>query len=129
MRISDWSSDVCSSDLALHRRAGQSAFEPGRDVAEAVGPHQLTRLVEVDQVVHPAQRRDVGYCVVVAHDPRPHREPAVEHAQQPLRFVSLALQQALVLVLLPDELVEETERSEEHTSELQPLMSNSYADF
>src|SRR3546814_10166967 len=130
MRISDWSSDVCSSDLG------------------------------------------------------PALEPPVEHAQQPLRLVDVALQRPLVLVVLAGELVEEPDlpehrpdrrhlekhpldrlpargcvggdelaglvgqvhqdrarleqpqrlparpaRSEEHTSELQSLMCISYAVF
>src|SRR3546814_10628544 len=32
MRISDWSSDVCSSDLAEHQRAGQADDLPRRHV-------------------------------------------------------------------------------------------------
>src|SRR3546814_18436425 len=33
MRISDWSSDVCSSDLGAEHRAAEILFEPVRDIA------------------------------------------------------------------------------------------------
>src|SRR3546814_5332069 len=105
-----------------HRRPRQPALEPGRHVPEAVELHQFPRLVEADQVVHPAQRGDVCNGVLVAHDPGPALEPPVEHAQQPLRLVDVALQRPLVLVVLAGELVEEPDRSDEHTSELQSLM-------
>src|SRR3546814_10210385 len=35
MRISDWSSDVCSSDLILHPPAGRSGFYPDKRRAHA----------------------------------------------------------------------------------------------
>src|SRR3546814_11328402 len=87
MRISDWSSDVCSSDL-------------------------FPRLVEGDQVVHQAQGGDVGDGVVVAHDPVATLEPPVEHTQQTLRIVDVALQRALVLVFPAGKLVEEAKLPE-----------------
>src|SRR3546814_1411414 len=102
-------------------------------------PPLFRSLVEADQVVPPAQRGDVCNGVLVAHDPGPALEPPVEHAQQPLRLVDVALQRPLVLVVLAGELVEEPDlpehrpdrrhRSEEHTSELQSLMRISYAVF
>src|SRR3546814_10970741 len=76
-------------------------------VPEAVELHQFPRLVEADQVVHPSQRGDVCNGVLVAHDPGPALEPPVEHPQQPLRPVDLALQRPLVPVVLACELVEE----------------------
>src|SRR3546814_16078492 len=46
MRISDWSSDVCSSDLAaIDRIVGQAAIRRTRAVTSAVEP--------VDQIDHP----------------------------------------------------------------------------
>src|SRR5690606_7601742 len=95
-----------------HRRPRQPALEPRRHVGVAVEPDQLARLVETDQVVDPAQGRDVGDGVLVAHDPLAAREPPVEHAQQPPGLVDVALQRALVLVLLAGELVEEPDLPE-----------------
>src|SRR3546814_10782498 len=48
MRISDWSSDVCSSDLAKHGRAARAAAErPGND-AGAFLRRDRTARVEMD---------------------------------------------------------------------------------
>src|SRR3546814_11445127 len=79
-----------------HRRPRQPALEPGRHVPEAVELHQFPRLVEADQVVHPAPRGDVCNGVLVAHVPGPALAPPVEHAQQPLRPVAVAPQRTLV---------------------------------
>src|SRR3546814_6915120 len=99
MRISDWSSDVCSSDLIgcqAHRY--WSLLQPAHNVAQArvgsprQGDDDLVHLVaadEADQVADRAQQRQalVGLCHA--------RCPVVDEADQ---------------------------RSEEHTSELQSLM-------
>src|SRR3546814_1452302 len=104
MRISDWSSDVCSSDLL--------------DVF-------VDRTVLVDEGVG---ARDVGLrlVVVVVRDEildRIVREKLLELAVQ-LRRQGLVRRhdQRRPLQLLDD-------RSEEHTSELQSLMRISYAAF
>src|SRR3546814_5755477 len=102
MRISDWSSDVCSSDLDVGPcRAGAEHAERGgdhRDIADRIvaraDPH----------------RAPIGIALAVA--PQHQRAGEVgdqrEHADNPHR---LGL------------------RSEEHTSELQSLMRISYAVF
>src|SRR3546814_6443804 len=74
MRISDWSSDVCSSDLGVDRRAVDAE-------ALAEGAHPLVILIEL---LTPGQRAprdqlvDVGVTRVVAHvlafQPRPRSE-------------------------------------------------------
>src|SRR3546814_1856403 len=69
MRISDWSSDVCSSDLAFARKAVQSS--DGR----ADDPVRRARLpVELDQHGYGIWRRTVGKLSqgeVAARLPRP----------------------------------------------------------
>src|SRR3546814_20060487 len=70
MRISDWSSDVCSSDLVLAH--GCLAAEPERDVqqrlAAAINDQRpFTGLV--DPVEHPQQRRLA--CPVAPEDRKP----------------------------------------------------------
>src|SRR3546814_10347190 len=89
MRISDWSSDVCSSDLVRTRN-------------------------------HPA--------VADLHRLLPAPVAAVEH-EAARRLDRTAEEDRLVewFVMFDLELVEH--RSEEHTSELQSLMRNSYAVF
>src|SRR3546814_6545313 len=102
MRISDWSSDVCSSDLlefAAHRR-------PLRAPAPHPQPGEARRLRQPlrdeDEQRHHRDDEDFG-------------KADVEHGRAP-RIAASALD--LVVV-----------RSEEHTSELQSLMRISYAVF
>src|SRR3546814_6021806 len=122
MRISDWSSDVCSSDLADHVWPArgivapcQSDLEPagllgnrGRPVGEVAGERlKAGPGQQVDVLRHPARP-----AALVDH---------LHEAHQPL--VAILLGQAADLGL--HRLV----RSEEHTSELQSLMRLSYAVF
>src|SRR3546814_4638151 len=102
MRMSDWSSDVCSSDLLIEMRphravaAAELHAEPVGDMQRGIGEHgifpELERDVEGDDI---AQQRTRG-------------------------------------ILRPDLLSDRgvlVGRSEEHTSELQSLMRISYAVF
>src|SRR3546814_3071838 len=119
MRISDWSSDVCSSDLAAVATAAGSGWPwldlKRRQVAFFLEPrlavpgtlprqqhvHQRTRLVGVvDRQLH--QPAGVGMDGRLAQLRRIHLAKALEAGHV---------------------------RSEEHTSELQSLMRNSYAFF
>src|SRR3546814_2156737 len=103
MRISDWSSDVCSSDLG-DLVEPQGGVRPRADELAGVERAGLQRL----EHVAPAQR-------LHRHaEPRAHfRREAGGAEAQPLQVVD-----RLDLV-----------RSEEHTSELQSLMRLSYAVF
>src|SRR3546814_8910544 len=97
MRISDWSSDVCSSDLPIER------------ISTAVfGDYQITDGIQIfgeflythrksDQLATPGTLRNISISAANPTNPTG---------------------QDLLLV-----------RSEEHTSELQSLMRNSYAVF
>src|SRR3546814_5118219 len=102
MRISDWSSDVCSSDLG---EAGPGGA-PNGDL-----------YVDVQVRPHPIFQRegDDLYCEV------------------PIRFSQAALGATINVPTLDGtaeiRVPEETQRSEEHTSELQSLMRISYAVF
>src|SRR3546814_6035091 len=115
MRISDWSSDVCSSDLPRRRprpgRAARRATSPralslrdrsfGGLLAARIlhrAPYLLGRRRHVD-VADAERRQRVDYCV-------DHRRTGADGA---------GFAGAL--------------RSEEHTSELQSLMRISYAVF
>src|SRR3546814_2854245 len=108
MRISDWSSDVCSSDLVLE---GVVAGVRRRADGTAGDLHVLL-----------TQRRDhVGGGEAVGGellriDPDPQRELALAEEDQIADAVESQQQ-----VAYP--------RSEEHTSELQSLMLISYAVF
>src|SRR3546814_1933389 len=114
MRISDWSSDVCSSDL-VHRpeAAAQQAFLPHRvrlQAAQAV-QHQADaeHAVDAEQRGMAVGRGEVGAL----------------HVEQRQRGVDQEAQQAGA-----DQVPGwKQARSEEHTSELQSLMRISYAVF
>src|SRR3546814_2651100 len=110
MRISDWSSDVCSSDL----------IEGGRDRRHSA--KQLESVLANSQRLLTMHRIAVGVgqwarpfiAVVIAddfHRPRGKGGLKIVHHELARREVERQL------------------RSEEHTSELQSLMRTSYAVF
>src|SRR3546814_3152960 len=112
MRISDWSSDVCSSDLSARtpRRRTQGARPgPAPFFAPAMRPARSSPLHELP----------------MSHDPRTdHRLPAAR------RLPMLALPAALLACASPALAADANPaRSDEHTSELQSLMRISYAVF
>src|SRR3546814_1925202 len=115
MRISDWSSDVCSSDLVRHHRCNLDdrvavGVEPGH---LQVDPDQPAVACAIACHVCPCCRiqrniialRQRATCSGQRRVPATAAEPV---GQPPAGFVA---------------------RSEEHTSELQSLMSISYAVF
>src|SRR3546814_2349954 len=117
MRISDWSSDVCSSDLRRKPVGGLAvaAFEHrAHRHRRVVGArlHHLPLAVEAGQEAGPA-RRQRGGIVAGANV----QMPVIERGGIGLERVIIA-GETLHLV-----------RSEEHTSELQSLMRISYAVF
>src|SRR3546814_4927121 len=109
MRISDWSSDVCSSDLRFRNRAGHN------DLAHPAEPEivdgESGRLRSGQRQLHAGDLRQA----IVGHQPQElDPEAHVRHrAQDVARTVERA----------------DAGRSEEHTSELQSLMRISYAVF
>src|SRR3546814_7104100 len=105
MRISDWSSDVCSSDL-WHRQADQVEAETG--------------VKRVGKRFHPFAEQAGQQGGVAAGQARFHCQiPNVPiAAEQPGNEAAAALAPLLQRL-----------RSEEHTSELQSLMRISYAVF
>src|SRR3546814_8871881 len=114
MRISDWSSDVCSSDLPAP--------------AEADGAHLAAYLAFAPAVRHPVphatgalRRAGPGFPGLRSAPPRiPGR-----HARPRPRNRRLKPEAAAV----PSAAHRRQPRSEEHTSELQSLMRISYAVF
>src|SRR3546814_9389087 len=122
MRISDWSSDVCSSDLAPGAERG--------DVVGGAGALVFRRQREARAV----DRR----CDVAAVE-RQHRHAGLDAAEHRVHAVAAQRPEHLVgavghgLVVGGNRAAAAVggvvERSEEHTSELQSLMRNSYAGF
>src|SRR3546814_8039392 len=133
MRISDWSSDVCSSDLVaphasedqhLQQDAGDRDGEEGDGEADEPVAGRLGRLVAdiAAQQVHRAMRQ-----VHVAHQAEHQGEAACDQEIEPSQ--GEAVQEGVHEGLLAADGVLQPFRSEEHTSELQSLMRSSYAVF
>src|SRR3546814_8863794 len=110
MRISDWSSDVCSSDLI-----------PGRDLLvrlQAQAAHYDVQ-VRPDTVDELRQDQDGGFTAVIG--------PEGVRATMVLLATGVVDRQPDNAALTDLRIA--TLRSEEHTSELQSLMRISYAVF
>src|SRR3546814_6584992 len=118
MRISDWSSDVCSSDLILEAESGlvfNEDFFAGYS-PERINPgdreHRLETILKVTSGSTPeaADFIDALYASIIT---------AGTHKTSSIRVAEAA------------KVIENTQRdqSEEHTSELQSLMRISYAVF
>src|SRR3546814_6444195 len=114
MRISDWSSDVCSSDLS--------------------GGVQLVQIVDIAfEVVQSldAQHRADRHGLAAA----PRREQGIEvdrigdRAELAVRCPGGSVQLFGVPERTLEQRIPRPHRSEEHTSELQSLMRTSYAVF
>src|SRR3546814_1906130 len=115
MRISDWSSDVCSSDLdcaLVHRRAPPGVGS-ARTVLECLGRDPGERPSRNTMIVHIAlnlQGEELG---------RQHKAGIAVPLWEPI-FLWIGIEGAARMLI---------KRSEEHTSELQSLMRISYAVF
>src|SRR3546814_1077192 len=129
MRISDWSSDVCSSDLLAdeagrQRNAGQRQQHRGQDRREIrTAPEQAAIIVDRIGIAFShrtgterddAERADRGDDVgqQVSPDRLDRKRPAGDQRHHAIT-----------------EMRDRRIRSEEHTSELQSLMRISYAVF
>src|SRR3546814_9168545 len=100
MRISDWSSDVCSSDLGTFEYWVDLLCVPDAQKVDALLP-------ALRDVTEYRQRVGHDVCSVPAVVPRLRRNDALRGAEDQTTC----------------------DRSEEHTSELQSLMRISYAVF
>src|SRR3546814_5859505 len=105
MRISDWSSDVCSSDLVEHgaQRALEVVFGGGH------GQRHLARqLLPAADAAAAVPALEIVCVVLLGHGHTVQRQ-----IQRPRHCAACLLWPAV--------------SSEEHTSELQSLMRNTYA--
>src|SRR3546814_3481435 len=117
MRISDWSSDVCSSDLirTKHPREARASIRPISTWIPAAVLLQLQaqlRPVPIPAIskLHPTFRRPSRHRRQPRRAGRPCHQSRIRHKFMIHSDFGVA-------------------RSEEHTSELQSLMRNSYAVF
>src|SRR3546814_15777510 len=139
MRISDWSSDVCSSDLAFDPLSRTEIESVNAAIKSRAAGKSLTLDVQqsrqpIGNTLAPASKCKVGICY------RPE-EPfdlvlVVDKAEYDR--TSLLLPTKAKLVEIPvtraafvekNNTIEFEKQSEEHTSELQSLMRISYAVF
>src|SRR3546814_3113567 len=130
MRISDWSSDVCSSDLSEMSPPSPSS---ALDVEHADQREQAPRGVEIDL--------DLAVETFDQHLRRLVVQRAARHVDG-LDLLRGRRADRLIIAVADREIVADRpakapeaeddrfeRRSEEHTSELQSLMRNSYAVF
>src|SRR3546814_9357664 len=108
MRISDWSSDVCSSDLTPCFRS--EAGSAGRDTRGFIRQHQFEK-VELVTICPPEQSEAEHQKMLAA------AEGVLQALKLPYRR----------MLLCTGAMGFGARRTEEHTSELQSLMRNSSA--
>src|SRR3546814_1037560 len=118
MRISDWSSDVCSSDLEKITNAYAMLANHGRALKPRVIDYAQDRR---GKVIFPKNWKPCEGCNMKDWDGRPM--PRFAKSGKQLMDPITAYQ----VVHMLEGVVQR--RSEEHTSELQSLMRISYADF
>src|SRR3546814_4702253 len=104
MRISDWSSDVCSSDL-VHLRAARSA-----------------QRLAIDNIREASRRRSAHIILASANTPAKIRKVERGCAVANTPDCSDSVKEIAIFTAA-------NSQSEEHTSELQSLMRISYAVF
>src|SRR3546814_3358239 len=113
MRISDWSSDVCSSDLFVDDLHHLADTFPGNDDAIDLDTFRLVR-------------GDAGQAVSVGRD---GEKLVFEDVEEDAVQIIAGFFGGNGVAGAAEHLAELFSRSEEHTSELQSLMRISYAVF
>src|SRR3546814_5560097 len=121
MRISDWSSDVCSSDLI-----GAVAADV-REPVQLSHHHRNIRLEEARADDDEGERRpeDVDRGIILTADALDRHQTVPDGEQQAAEQHRLALAEIAVGEIAAEDrrdIDEAGVRSEEHTSELQSLM-------
>src|SRR3546814_8629114 len=120
MRISDWSSDVCSSDLCRLDFQTRNIGGLGLDHVAAPGNEiQMAVVIDARQIAGRVVAVRCEHLAAIDFVEAGHQGAAAQ-----LQFADLARRQYFTAVRIDD-----APRSEEHTSELQSLMRISYAVF
>src|SRR3546814_8619832 len=115
MRISDWSSDVCSSDLSTYQLVSMADVATALGVAPGNAPAQASLKPRFPVISARVETVPVKSPGDAADDPAIWANP-----DDPAASLIVATDKKAGLYLY---------RSEEHTSELQSLMRISYAVF
>src|SRR3546814_7383111 len=127
MRISDWSSDVCSSDLSTR---GLTLTDAGRDYLAAC-KRILEDVSEAERAAAGEFSEPRGELVITAPLVlgRMHVLPVIVEFLAAYPEIKVRLIQGDRIAHLLDEHIDLAVRSEEHTSELPSLMRISYDVF
>src|SRR3546814_10109393 len=143
LRISDWSSDVCSSDLHIglvvrERRRCRARRTLRQREAELERCHAIVDVVDDSAAEHLAEPcQMIGRLIMIAVRcvPRARPGPARQHMPA-MSMGNIEIERDVAPAEAAYRLLEpigsrhhRLERSEEHTSELQSLMRISYAAF
>src|SRR3546814_3102612 len=129
MRISDWSSDVCSSDLLLPARAPHGSTRKGFRA-------HFTRCSTTISLTCSERRPPIGFISMRSLKTCAQTMPQAAYSKWNNLRIAFALKPTRIDGTVQDRTDNSTwaavghaERSEEHTSELQSLMRISYAVF
>src|SRR3546814_9887786 len=121
MRISDWSSDVCSSDLAPNVMEQPARRRPGRP--------SLSNEELLDKALDLFLEKGfsgTSIDAICASAGMAKRTVYARYGDKESLFKA-ALSRAIAEWIVPIDRLRAQERSEEHTHELPPLMPNTYA--
>src|SRR3546814_5782913 len=136
MRISDWSSYVCSSDLQRRKQLPKSKLP--KKAKKAGHPGFIAPALATLKAAPPSGRKWLheikfdGYRLQAHVRPHARSGKAKLFTRSGLDWTAKfgkAVVAALAALPVEDAILDGELRSEEHTSELQSLMRNSYAVF
>src|SRR3546814_2501765 len=116
MRISDWSSDVCSSDLGWTEVLAAHAIMPHQNFANVGGKNASDIALVIDAMDLMHSGRFDGFCLVSSDSDF-------------TRLAARIREQGIAVYGFGEQKTPQSFRSEEHTSALQSLMRISYAVF
>src|SRR3546814_1165314 len=136
MRISDWSSDVCSSDLTIHWENLASFCEDFPDIEVTSELFEIDRnrftcsggTATIDMMLNVIARQHGHELAASVADQFMHERIRDQHDRQRISLparLGVRHPKPLAVIASMEQNLEEP-RSEAHTSELQYLMRNSY---
>src|SRR3546814_6307345 len=133
MRISDWSSDVCSSDLDVARGFAEGVLTAVKMYPARSTTNSAAGVTDIRRVYRVLERmQGVGMPLLLHGEVADQETDVFDREKAFIDRVLVRLRAdfpALRIVLEHITTAEAVDRSEEHTSELQSLMRNSYAVF
>src|SRR3546814_2253830 len=123
MRISDWSSDVCSSDLNEAEEMIRTQATLLKEWLSSAEAHLVTNRIEVEKLASAISAAD-SQAGQLAEQAGPKLIEALLRVKDTAEQAAERARQSLARTI--PEAADALGRSEEHTSELQSLLRNSY---